>query len=229
MADKVYSIQITLTDGTEISAGEFIVPAGDKGDKGAPGEQGENGKEGLACVEIQSVEVEPTIGFTTDYTSDTSFNREPIVGEKFTSFILTNDTPDASGCYLCSFTVQSINSSIVTCIATDVKKLVVSSAVKYSSIKTTEIYLDALTASELVQIGDKYLHTYYAITIGTEPEAKVYGFVFDDLATFDITQLLNALSSSGIYPANGICDGEPIVAIGRGKVDSEKFLIYTAI
>ena len=34
MADKVYSIQVTLTDGTEIPAGEFIVPAGDKGDDG---------------------------------------------------------------------------------------------------------------------------------------------------------------------------------------------------
>ena len=34
MADKVYSIQITLTDGTEIPAGEFIVPARDKGDDG---------------------------------------------------------------------------------------------------------------------------------------------------------------------------------------------------
>lgn len=202
---------------------------GPQGPKGEPGSPGENGKEGLACIEVQSVESEPTVGFTTDYTSDTSFNREPFVGEKFTSFILTNDSAGASSCYLCSFTVQNINTSIVSCIATDVKKLVVSSAVKYSSIKTTEIYLDALTQSMSVQIGDKYLHTYYATTIGGEPEAKVYGFVIDNLNTFDIIQLLNALTPIGIYPANGICDGEPVVAIGRGKVDSEKFLIYTAI
>ena len=65
MADKVYSIQVTLTDGTEISAGEFIVPEGDRG---------------LVCSVIQS----PTNfvpGTTTSITiQNTDFNRKPETG-----------------------------------------------------------------------------------------------------------------------------------------------------
>lgn len=202
---------------------------GDTGPQGPKGDTGETGKEGLVCVEIQTSETTPSVGYTTTYTTDTSFNREPVVGEKFTAFILTTGETDTSSCYLCSFTVHSINTSIVTCIATSVNKINVTSDVKYSSIKTTEVYLDALTGARTTQVGDNYIHTFYAITIASEPETKVYGFITDSSNTFDVIQLLNDLTVGEIVPANGICGGEPIVAISRGRVDSEKFLIYTMV
>lgn len=210
-------------------------PQGPKGDTGATGPQGhkgdtgETGKEGLVCVEIQTSETTPSVGYTAVYMTDISFNREPVVGEKFTAFILTTGETDTSSCYLCSFTVHSINASIVTCIATSVNKINVTSDVKYSSIKTTELDLDALTGARTTQVGDKYIHTFYAITIVSEPETKVYGFITDSSKTFDVLQLLNDLTVGDMVPANGICGGEPIVAISRGRVDSEKFLIYTMV
>ena len=52
MADKTYRLNVTLTDGTQQSAGTFTVPQGDtgpqgpKGETGAQGPQGERGPQG---------------------------------------------------------------------------------------------------------------------------------------------------------------------------------------
>lgn len=52
MADKTYRLNVTLTDGSQQSAGTFTVPQGDtgpqgpKGDPGAQGPQGERGPQG---------------------------------------------------------------------------------------------------------------------------------------------------------------------------------------
>ena len=52
MADKTYRLNVTLTDGSQQSAGTFTVPQGDtgpqgpKGDTGAQGPRGERGPQG---------------------------------------------------------------------------------------------------------------------------------------------------------------------------------------
>lgn len=52
MADKTYRLNVTLTDGSQQSAGTFTVPQGDtgaqgpKGDPGAQGPQGDTGPQG---------------------------------------------------------------------------------------------------------------------------------------------------------------------------------------
>lgn len=46
MADKTYRFNVTLTDGSQQSAGTFTVPQGDTGPQGPKGEQGETGPQG---------------------------------------------------------------------------------------------------------------------------------------------------------------------------------------
>lgn len=46
MADKTYRLNVTLTDGSQQSAGTFTVPQGPKGDPGAQGPQGDPGAQG---------------------------------------------------------------------------------------------------------------------------------------------------------------------------------------
>ena len=46
MADKRYKMTVTLSDGSTVDAGTFIVPEGDQGLKGDPGDQGIQGMKG---------------------------------------------------------------------------------------------------------------------------------------------------------------------------------------
>ena len=46
MADKHYKMKVTLTDGTEFSAGTFTAPQGPAGPAGAPGADGVPGPKG---------------------------------------------------------------------------------------------------------------------------------------------------------------------------------------
>ena len=53
MADKIYNLRFTLTNGEEIDAGNLVVPQGEKGEKGeagAAGPQGEQGPQGVSVV-----------------------------------------------------------------------------------------------------------------------------------------------------------------------------------
>ena len=46
MADKTYKMTVTLSDGSTVDAGTFIVPEGMRGPKGVEGEQGPRGPQG---------------------------------------------------------------------------------------------------------------------------------------------------------------------------------------
>ena len=46
MADKTYRLNVTLTDGSQQSAGTFTVPQGPKGETGAQGPKGDTGPQG---------------------------------------------------------------------------------------------------------------------------------------------------------------------------------------
>ena len=46
MADKTYKFNVTLTDGSQQSAGTFTVPQGDTGPKGPKGDPGAQGPKG---------------------------------------------------------------------------------------------------------------------------------------------------------------------------------------
>lgn len=47
MADKTYKLTFTLSDGSTIDAGTFVVPQGERGIRGEQGIQGEPGKDGI--------------------------------------------------------------------------------------------------------------------------------------------------------------------------------------
>lgn len=96
-------------------------PQGAKGDTGATGPKGDTGSiglEGLQCVEVKTLESEPTIGTQIKYTTDTSFNRTPKTGEIFTSFVVYNQ-----GLYILSASVHSVQDSISTCLISYVEKI----------------------------------------------------------------------------------------------------------
>lgn len=52
MADKTYKLELTLSNGTKINAGNFVAQQGAKGDKGATGEKGATGAAGAAGVSV---------------------------------------------------------------------------------------------------------------------------------------------------------------------------------
>ena len=64
MADKTYRLNVTLTDGSQQSAGTFTVPQGDpgaqgpKGDPGAQGPKGDPGAQGPQGVGVRSLSIE---------------------------------------------------------------------------------------------------------------------------------------------------------------------------
>lgn len=98
MADKVCKMQVTLTDGTILDAGQFTVPqgpagpAGEQGPAGPAGEQGETGPAGapgtpgkdgitpLQAINIVNASSLPATG-ETFYISVDNLNRMPVVGD----------------------------------------------------------------------------------------------------------------------------------------------------
>ena len=92
MADKVVKMQVTLTNGTILDAGQFTVPegppgpegpAGKDGTNGAPGTPGTNGEDGVTPLEniniINLISV-PTVN--SSYSMPGSdFNRTPVTGD----------------------------------------------------------------------------------------------------------------------------------------------------
>ena len=64
MADKTYRLNVTLTDGSQQSAGTFTVPQGEpgaqgpQGDTGPQGPQGNTGPQGPQGVGVRSLSIE---------------------------------------------------------------------------------------------------------------------------------------------------------------------------
>lgn len=55
MADKTYRFNVTLTDGSQQSAGTFTVPQGERGPQGPQGDTGPQGPQGVG---VQSLSIE---------------------------------------------------------------------------------------------------------------------------------------------------------------------------
>lgn len=69
MADKRYNLKMTLTDGTELSAGVITAPQGPTGPTGPQGPQGEKGEAGVSSVKLLS-STDTWIQLPDDYTPD---------------------------------------------------------------------------------------------------------------------------------------------------------------
>ena len=60
MADKIYKMVVTLSDGSTVDAGTFVAPQGPqgvKGDTGAQGPKGETGAQGVSVTNVTITEV----------------------------------------------------------------------------------------------------------------------------------------------------------------------------
>ena len=158
-------------------------PKGDTGPQGPNGDTGETGKEGLVCVEIQTSETTPSVGYTTTYTTDTSFNREPDVGEKFTTFILTTGETDTSSCYLCAFVIQSVSGGIATCLATEVNKLEVVSKSNTISYKHEFVNQNNFTFHDEVIVDGNLGKHIISISNTTDNTAISFNLVVDSKTT----------------------------------------------
>lgn len=77
MADKVVKMQVTLTNGTILDAGQFTVPEGPPGTPGTNGEDGVTPLENINIINLISV---PTVN--SSYSMQGSdFNRTPVTGD----------------------------------------------------------------------------------------------------------------------------------------------------
>lgn len=96
MPDTKVQMNVTLTDGTVINAGQFTVPQGPAGADGTPG-----------ITPLQALKYAagppPVVGQTLQISGDEYFNRTPTVGEKVLLYVVS------SGRYY--FTYVSITSS----------------------------------------------------------------------------------------------------------------------
>ena len=83
MPDTKVQMNVTLTDGTVINAGQFTVPQGPAGADGAPGTPGTNGKDGVTPLEniniINLISV-PTVD-SSYAIQGSDFNRTPVTGD----------------------------------------------------------------------------------------------------------------------------------------------------
>ena len=57
MADKTYRLNVTLTDGSQQSAGTFTVPQGEPGAQGPKGDPGAQGPQGVGVRSLSIEEV----------------------------------------------------------------------------------------------------------------------------------------------------------------------------
>ena len=60
MADKIYKMVVTLSDGSTVDAGTFVAPQGPqgvKGDTGAQRPKGETGAQGVSVTNVTITEV----------------------------------------------------------------------------------------------------------------------------------------------------------------------------
>lgn len=80
MADKVVKMQVTLTNGTILDAGQFTVPEGPAGQDGAQGPAGADGVTPLENINIINLISVPTVN--SSYSMQGSdFNRTPVTGD----------------------------------------------------------------------------------------------------------------------------------------------------
>ena len=80
MPDTKVQMNVTLTDGTVINAGQFTVPQGPAGPAGTPGTNGKDGVTPLENINIINLISVPTVN--SSYSMQGSdFNRTPVTGD----------------------------------------------------------------------------------------------------------------------------------------------------
>lgn len=112
MPDTKVQMNVTLTDGTVINAGQFTVPQGPAGRDGAQGPAGADGVTPLQATGIASVSAVPIVNGTTNVPQAT-FNRMPVVGETCVLYVNYSDSNNLRKFYITRAEV-TIASSIST-------------------------------------------------------------------------------------------------------------------
>lgn len=106
MPDTKVQMNVTLTDGTVINAGQFTVPEGPPGTPGTPGTNGNDGVTPLENINIINLISVPTVN--SSYSMQGSdFNRTPVTGD-----IAVLTVNYMARVFICSF--QCINYSNTT-------------------------------------------------------------------------------------------------------------------
>lgn len=99
MPDTKVQMNVTLTDGTVINAGQFTVPQGPAGKDGAQGPAGADGVTPLQATGIASVSAVPIVNGTTNVPQAT-FNRMPVVGETCVLYVNYSDSNNLRKFYI---------------------------------------------------------------------------------------------------------------------------------
>ena len=100
MADKVCKMQVTLTNGTILDAGQFTVP------------QGPAGKDGVTPLMVTSTVIADTKPVNNVQTTIpvASFNRTPLAGEKAVVFFIYSNTRY----FIATVQVESVTGALVS-------------------------------------------------------------------------------------------------------------------
>lgn len=106
MADKVVKMQVTLTNGTILDAGQFTVP------EGSPGPEGPAGKDGVTPLMVTSTVIADTKPVNNVQTTIpvASFNRSPLVGEKAVVFFIYSN----NRYFIATVQVESVTGALVS-------------------------------------------------------------------------------------------------------------------
>lgn len=106
MADKVVKMQVMLTNGTILDAGQFTVP------EGPPGLEGPAGKDGVTPLMVTSTVIADTKPVNNVQTTIpvASFNRTPLAGEKAVVFFIYSNTRY----FIATVQVESVTGDLVS-------------------------------------------------------------------------------------------------------------------
>ena len=133
MPDTKVQMNVTLTDGTVINAGQFTVPQGPAGQDGAQGPAGADGVTPLQATGIASVSAVPIVNGTTNVPQAT-FNRMPVVGETCVLYVNYSDSNN-----LRKFYITRAEVTIATSICTVKFQSVVEYGVGIKSVSVVEV------------------------------------------------------------------------------------------
>lgn len=106
MADKVVKMQVSLTNGTILDAGQFTVP------EGPPGPEGPAGKDGVTPLMVTSTVIADTKPENNVQTTIpvASFNRSPLAGEKAVVFFIYSN----NRYFIATVQVESVTGALVS-------------------------------------------------------------------------------------------------------------------
>lgn len=199
MADRTYKLSMILSDGSEVEAGTFTVPAGDPGDEGL-----------MYCGETGSSSI---VANSSMVLKSGLFNRTPKVGEKGSGIGFPLGATDGK-IYMFTFTVNSVEAAIMaTCNTVDTinvgggstvggLKVLCFSGIAIGAVGSNTAYPFAVGSLE-VKNGDKVLICRPGDNIFTNAIALVT--VVDEVSGTAQTNWLMEESSGGGADLTGYC------------------------